>query len=101
MPIMCRADPLLLTVIYYIICYSHGDFSPEHLGQADWLPCISEIDGFAATFLFSLETQHTIGYGTRQTTTNCPHAILLMSVQVGERRNFFLISMFCLLITYD
>ena len=71
-------------MIYYIICYSHGDFSPEHLSQADWLPCISEIDGFAATFLFSLETQHTIGYGTRQTTTNCPHAILLMSLQVGD-----------------
>ena len=42
----------MLTVIYDIICYSHGDFSPEHLGKADWLPCISEIDGFAATFLF-------------------------------------------------
>ena len=75
-------DASLTPVIYYVICYSHGDFSPEHLGQPDWLPCISEIDGFAATFLFSLETQHTIGYGTRQTTTNCPHAILLMSLQV-------------------
>ena len=75
-------DASLMPVIYYVICYSHGDFSPEHLGQPDWLPCISEIDGFAATFLFSLETQHTIGYGTRQTTTNCPHAILLMSLQV-------------------
>ena len=94
MSMMCRADPFLLTVIYYIICYSHGDFSPEHLGQADWLPCISEIDGFAATFLFSLETQHTIGYGTRQTTTNCPHAILLMSLQVGEWTICFLVFVF-------
>ena len=85
---------MMLTVIYYIICYSHGDFSPEHLGKADWLPCISEIDGFAATFLFSLETQHTIGYGTRQTTTNCPHAIVLMSLQVQRSSIFISLSIY-------
>ena len=48
----------------------------------DWVPCIKEIDGFASCFLFSLETQHTIGYGSRQTTTKCPDAMLVMSVQV-------------------
>ena len=47
-----------------------------------WIPCILETDGFAACFLFSLETQHTIGYGTRQTTTECPDAMFVMSVQV-------------------
>ena len=73
---------MMLTVIYYIICYSHGDFSPEHLGKADWLPCIAETDGFASIFLFSLETQHTIGYGTRQTTTECPTAMIIVSLQV-------------------
>ena len=36
---------------------------------------------FASCFLFSLETQHTIGYGTRQTTTECPDAMILMSLQ--------------------
>ena len=71
-----------IAVIYYVICFTHGDFSEEHLAMTDWKPCISETDGFAAIFLFSLETQHTIGYGTRQTTTNCPHAIVLMSLQV-------------------
>ena len=69
-------------MIYYLICLSHGDFAPAHLDQSDWLPCISETDGFASIFLFSLETQQTIGYGTRQTTTNCPQAILVMSLQV-------------------
>ena len=73
-------DPFI-AVIYYVICFTHGDFSDEHLAQDDWKPCISETDGFAAIFLFSLETQHTIGYGTRQTTTNCPHAIVVMSLQ--------------------
>ena len=30
---------------------------------------------------FSVETQHTIGYGGRQTTEECPEAIFIMSVQ--------------------
>merc|ERR1719369_700716 len=64
--------------IYYLICYLHGDFVEQEKG---WVPCIDKIDGFAASFLFSLETQHTIGYGTRQTTTECPDAMILMSVQ--------------------
>ena len=68
-------------MIYYLICLSHGDFAPAHLDQSDWLPCISETGGFASIFLFSLETQQTIGYGSRQTTTNCPQAILVMSLQ--------------------
>jgi len=69
--------------IYYIICHLHGDFKQDHLQSANssWVPCISAIDGFAACFLFSLETQHTIGYGTRQTTTECPDAMFVMSVQ--------------------
>jgi len=68
--------------IYYSIALIHGDFTEEHLGpNSSWIPCISAVDGFASSFLFSLETQHTIGYGTRQTTTECPDAMILMSVQ--------------------
>ena len=70
--------------IYYIISYLHGDFLEENLSDSEWLPCISATDGFAACFLFSLETQHTIGYGTRQTTTECPDAMFVMSVQVSN-----------------
>jgi len=69
--------------IYYLISYLHGDLMEEHLPSSgsDWVPCILGTDGFAACFLFSLETQHTIGYGTRQTTTECPDAMFVMSVQ--------------------
>ena len=71
--------------IYYSIAYFHDDFTEEHLGpNSSWIPCISAVDGFASSFLFSLETQHTIGYGTRQTTTECPDAMILMSVQVNH-----------------
>jgi potassium inwardly-rectifying channel subfamily J len=40
-----------------------------------------EIEDFASCFLFSLETQHTIGYGSRQTTNECTSAIIAMSLQ--------------------
>jgi len=67
--------------IYYMICHLHGDFMEKNLSNEDWKPCISAVDGFAAIFLFSLETQHTIGYGTRQTTTECQDAMFVMSLQ--------------------
>ena len=74
--------------INYHICFMHGYFIKENLQSSisnssdKWIPCILEADGFAAHFLFSLENQHTIGYGTRQTTTECPDAMFVMSVQV-------------------
>ena len=40
-----------------------------------------QVRDFASCFLFSLETQHTIGYGTRQTTTQCSDAMIVMSLQ--------------------
>ena len=74
---------LLFGVIYFIVCYIHGDFSEENLLNTDWNPCIQAVDGFSAAFLFSLETQQTIGYGTRMPTTECPDAQLVVSFQVG------------------
>ena len=73
---------LFFCVIYFVICYIHGDFSEENLLNTDWNPCIQAVDGFSAVFLFSLETQHTIGYGTRMPTTECPDAQLVVSFQV-------------------
>ena len=79
--------------IYYSIAYIHGDFTEDHLEpNSNWIPCISAVDGFASSFLFSLETQHTIGYGTRQTTTECPDAMILMSVQVIHMLQFETVS---------
>merc|ERR1712013_614596 len=74
---------LLFGCLYFMICYLHGDLLEENLQESgnDWVPCIKEIDGFALCFLFSLETQHTIGYGSRQTTTKCMDAMLVVSVQ--------------------
>lgn len=40
-----------------------------------------EVTSFASAFLFSIETQHTIGYGGRATTEECPEAIFVMCMQ--------------------
>ena len=46
-----------------------------------WCLIHGTADGFGSCFLFSLETQHTIGYGSRQTTTHCTEAMIVVSLQ--------------------
>jgi hypothetical protein len=63
---------LFLGVIWYLIAYAHGDiqYFDEHEKALDkeafelsrnHTPCVTEIKSFLSAFLFSLETQHTIG----------------------------------------
>ena len=69
---LCRAQLLFL---------QEPDHLPEKQEENNWQPCVLAIHNFASAFLFSVETQHTIGYGTRQTTEKCPEAIFLQSLQ--------------------
>ncbi|MPC85190.1 Inward rectifier potassium channel 16 [Portunus trituberculatus] len=39
----------------------HGDDQED----SDHPPCINNVQTFTGSFLFSIETQHTIGYGYR------------------------------------
>ena len=48
---------LMFAVIYYIICYAHGDLEERNMKNETWIPCVLEIKDFASCFLFSLETQ--------------------------------------------
>ena len=77
---------LMFASFYYFSSFLHGDLSGDHLPneqeKSQWIPCILGIDGFLSAFLFSLETQHTIGYGTRAITTSCLDVVLVVSVQV-------------------
>lgn len=76
---------LIFAVLWWLTCYSHGDFEPNHLPPnqiaSNFTPCIHEVYGFLSCFLFSIETQHTVGYGVRATTEECPEAIFLNTVQ--------------------
>lgn len=44
-------------------------------------PCMDNVHDFVSAFLFSVETQQAIGYGSRAIGPSCPHAILLFLVQ--------------------
>ncbi|KAH0624832.1 hypothetical protein JD844_032673 [Phrynosoma platyrhinos] len=71
----------LFGVIYYAIAFLHGDlegskFPPKHI------PCVMKVDSLTGAFLFSLESQTTIGYGFRYITEECPHAIVLLVTQL-------------------
>jgi len=43
--------------------------------------CVSNVYDFTTSFLFSMESETTIGYGYRGINTVCPHAIVTLSLQ--------------------
>nr|XP_040228779.2 G protein-activated inward rectifier potassium channel 3-like isoform X2 [Anopheles coluzzii] len=65
--------------IWYLIALSHGDI--QAVGDESHKPCVTYIYGFTSAFLFSLETQHTIGYGNRYITEECPEGIFILALQ--------------------
>ena len=81
------ASWLVFATLYYVISWNRGDFEEQNLptGEAQingtWTPCFYNIHDFTSCYLYSLETQHTIGYGGRQTTEKCAEAIVFVSLQ--------------------
>ena len=45
------------------------------------IKCIENVSSWTAAFLFSLETQTTIGYGGRQITPDCPEGVICLIIQ--------------------
>lgn len=67
---------LFFGIAYWVIALVHGDIKDNTND-----PCIFEVRSFTAAFLFSLETQTTIGYGFRGMSENCMIAIILVTIQ--------------------
>lgn len=61
---------------YWLIAHVNGDANKD-----DDDLCIYNVRGFTAAFLFSMETQATIGYGFRGMTENCMVAIIVVTIQ--------------------
>ncbi|XP_018565418.1 G protein-activated inward rectifier potassium channel 3-like [Anoplophora glabripennis] len=76
---------LIFSLIWWLIAFVHKDLHEDHLPsrqvETGWTPCVLNIHGFPSCFLFSLETQHTTGYGLRVITEECPEAIFIMCCQ--------------------
>ncbi|XP_078282686.1 G protein-activated inward rectifier potassium channel 4 [Rhinoraja longicauda] len=70
---------LFFGFIWWLIAYIRGDL--EHLGDSTWTPCVDNLNGFVSAFLFSIETETTIGYGHRVITEKCPEGIILLLIQ--------------------
>lgn len=78
--------------IWWLIAYARGDL--EHTDDNDWTPCVNNLNGFVSAFLFSIETETTIGYGYRVITDKCPEGIILLLIQaiLGSIVNAFMVG---------
>lgn len=99
---------LLFGLVFWLIAAAHGDLSPppsssitpsssslatsalaspeqsEDYSAEELLEpehCFQQVNSFMAAFLFSLETQTSIGYGFRSVTEACPLAVLAVVLQ--------------------
>ncbi|CAJ0944826.1 unnamed protein product [Ranitomeya imitator] len=66
-------------VIYFVDALIRDDVN--HIGDPEWKPCIDNVDSFLSALLFSVESQRTIGYGTRMVTAYCPEGVILLMAQ--------------------
>lgn len=72
---------IVFAAIWFLIGYTHKDFEPENIADENYKPCIAGVTDFTTAFLFSLETQHTIGYGTRAMNSECTEAVIVLMLQ--------------------
>ncbi|XP_031556253.1 inward rectifier potassium channel 2-like [Actinia tenebrosa] len=57
--------------------------------------CLTEVKSWTSAFLFSIETQQTIGYGYRGITPKCPEGVILLQLQciIGIFLDAFLLGL--------
>ncbi|XP_062408881.1 ATP-sensitive inward rectifier potassium channel 1-like [Sardina pilchardus] len=77
-------------LIWYWIARDNGDLAWQNPSDGH-APCVDNVDGLTTAFLYSLETQTTIGYGGRAITPLCPGAVALIIIQsiIGALINCF------------
>ncbi|XP_029448515.1 inward rectifier potassium channel 4 [Rhinatrema bivittatum] len=71
---------LFFGFLFWSIAFFHGDLNTIG-GTGSNKPCIMHVNSFVEAFLFSVETQTTIGYGFRCVTEECPLAIIAVVIQ--------------------
>lgn len=78
-------------LLWYWIARNNGDLTWQEQ-EEDHIPCVDNVVGLTTAFLYSLETQTTIGYGGRALTPVCPGAVALLVIQslIGAIINCFM-----------
>ncbi|KAJ8280367.1 hypothetical protein GJAV_G00053700 [Gymnothorax javanicus] len=81
----------LFGLLWFWIARSNGDLLWQNPPE-NHTRCVDNIHGLTTAFLYSLETQTTIGYGGRALTEHCGSAITLLIIQsiIGAIINCFL-----------
>ncbi|KAL2078398.1 hypothetical protein ACEWY4_026083 [Coilia grayii] len=69
---------LFFGCIFWLVAILHGDLENN---APSTQRCVSNVTTFTAAFLFSIETQTTIGYGSRYVTDECPVAVFMVVFQ--------------------
>uniref|UniRef100_A0A8C4PVU7 Uncharacterized protein n=1 Tax=Eptatretus burgeri TaxID=7764 RepID=A0A8C4PVU7_EPTBU len=72
---------LLFGLIWYAVASIHKDLSTSNSTLQEHKPCVDNVKSIMGAFLYSVETQVTIGYGSRAITDNCPAAMLVLVLQ--------------------
>ncbi|XP_049598494.1 ATP-sensitive inward rectifier potassium channel 1-like isoform X2 [Syngnathus scovelli] len=80
----------IFSLLWYWIARSNGDISTSH--RINRTTCIANVNSLTTAFLYSLETQTTIGYGGRAPTGECAGTVALIILQsmVGVFINSFM-----------
>ncbi len=65
---------LLFGTLWWLIFYLRRFFGSTTV-------CVLNVENWTGAFLFSLETQTTIGYGGRAVTPDCPEGVVLVALQ--------------------
>jgi potassium inwardly-rectifying channel subfamily J, other len=84
----------IFAFLYFLISIEHGDFvlneddddlmynlTLKSTIKIEKEMCVKDVHNFLSALLFSIETQHTIGYGSRYITTECMGGILVLALQ--------------------
>lgn len=71
---------LMFGFAFWVIGLLHGDMENQGRDES-FVPCVMNVHTFVAAFLFSVETQTTIGYGARFVTEECPAAVFMVVFQ--------------------
>ncbi|XP_054612006.1 ATP-sensitive inward rectifier potassium channel 1-like [Dunckerocampus dactyliophorus] len=81
----------IFSLLWYWIAKSNGDLMGQ-TGTDGHVMCIANVNSLTTAFLYSLETQTTIGYGGRALTGQCPGTVAVIVLQsvVGVFINSFM-----------
>ncbi|KAA0704208.1 ATP-sensitive inward rectifier potassium channel 1 ATP-regulated potassium channel ROM-K [Triplophysa tibetana] len=78
-------------LLWYSLAKNNGDLIQKS-SEPSQMKCIENINSLTTAFLYSIETQTTIGYGGRALTGHCPGTVALLIIQslVGAIINCFM-----------